>query len=182
MARVWLHPRPREVHTNFNVISIPHLSVLPKSMREAEETSRNVECLGILWNPKNHAKKKLDMALLAVWPRWKDQGPQIYIKIQSTSSGPLMVFIFQPYAPNLDMLESRSATKKTQKRRQARPSRFPPHPTTTPTAVNSCFPSDPEQSRTKHRFISNAPGLGTKNMETLLLQVSGIPSFSGPRT
>ena len=127
-------------------------------------------------------QKKLDMALLAVWPRWKDQGPQIYIKIQSTSWGPLMVFIFQPYAPNLDMLESRSATKKTQKRRQARPSRFPPHPTTTPTAVNSCFPSDPEQSRTKHRFISNAPGLGTKNMETLLLQVSGIPSFSGPRT
>ena len=54
-------------------------------------------------------------------------------------------------------------------------------PTTTPTA-DRCFPSDPEQSRTKHRFISKAPGLGTKNMETLFLQVSGIPSFSGPRT
>lgn len=84
-----------------------------------------------------------------------------------------MVFIFQPYAPNLNMSESRSATKKTAgETKQV--------PTTTPTAVNCCFPSDPEQSRTKHRFISNAPGLGSKNMETLLLQVSGIFFFRPP--
>ena len=69
MARVWLHPRPREVHTNFNVISIPHLSVLPKSMGEAEETSGNVESLGILGAPKKPLKTTPQKNL--TWHFWQ---------------------------------------------------------------------------------------------------------------